>query len=255
MPTPFTHLAAASEILAHPDLAPAAQAALAAQSPAFLLGSTAPDVQTVSGQAREATHFFPVPLNGAPAATGALLGRYPALAGAAALPADQAAFVAGYLGHLVFDQLWIARIFEPVFGPEQHWGAFRERLYLHNVLRAHWDAQDLARLTPDTARGLNAAEPRGWLPFVVDEHLRAWRDLLGDQLGSGAGRTVEVFAERMRVDPVAFAELLASPDELERQVLRRLPPGTLAEYRAQALEASARTISAYWRGEPLPPQL
>jgi hypothetical protein len=64
MPTPFTHLATVSEILARPELVPAVKTSLLADLPAFLLGNTAPDVQTISGQAREATHFFAVPLGG-----------------------------------------------------------------------------------------------------------------------------------------------------------------------------------------------
>ncbi|MEP7356255.1 MAG: zinc dependent phospholipase C family protein, partial [Anaerolineales bacterium] len=215
MPTPFTHLAAAGEILSHPLLAPAARAAVAADQPAFLLGNIAPDVQTVSGQPREATHFFPVPLRGAPAAPRQLLDRHRALARPSSLPPAQAAFLAGYLAHLVYDQLWIAQIFEPVFGPEQSWADFRERLYLHNALRTHMDADDLARLAAPTAASLKAAEPSGWLPFEADPHLRTFRDLIADQLGPGAGRTVEVFAQRMRVDPAAFARLLASPDEMQ----------------------------------------
>jgi Zinc dependent phospholipase C len=255
MPTPFTHLAAASEILAHPALPPATAAALRAELPAFLLGNTAPDVQTVSGQSRQATHFFSVPLNGAPPAGPQMLARYPGLAQCSALPATQAAFLAGYLAHLIFDQLWISDIFEPHFGEAPTWGNFRERLYLHNALRAHWDAEDLARLAPTVAGDLHAAAPMEWLPFVDDRHLRTWRDLIADQLSSGAGRTVEVFAQRMRADPHAFAALLASPAEMQRRVFARVPGGALDAYRARAVAASARTIGAYWQGSPLPAQL
>jgi len=255
MPTPFTHLAAANEILSHPDLEPAAQSALAAELPAFMFGNIAPDVQTVSGQPREATHFFPVPLNGAPAAARVLLDRHRGLSRPSALPPAQAAFLAGYLAHLVFDQLWVAQIFEPVFGPAQAWADFRERLYLHNVLRAHIDGQDLQQLLPGAAAQLKAAEPSAWLPFEADPHLRTWRVLVADQLGPGAGRTVEVFAERSRVDPAAFAQLLSSPDELQSRVLSRLPPDTLPHYRASALKGAADTINTYLRGRRLPPQL
>jgi hypothetical protein len=255
MPTPFTHLAAASEILAHPQLESSVSAALMADLPAFLLGSTAPDVQTVSGQPREATHFFAVPLNGASAAVPRMLASYPNLAGRAGLAAGQAAFLAGYLAHLVFDQLWVRDIFEPFFGEALSWGTFRERLYLHNALRAVWDADDLARLRPTVAVNLVAAEPSGWLPFVEDHHLRVWRDLIARQLTSGAGRTVEVFAQRMRADPQAFAALLASPEEMQRRVFSHLPPGALEEYRALAVAGSVQLIGAYWQGAPLPSQL
>ena len=253
MPTPFSHLAAASEILALPEVGADLAGALRAEWPAFLLGNTAPDVQTVSGQSREATHFFRVPVNGALAAGPKMLARYPALARRTDLPPAQAAFLAGYLAHLLFDQFWIRDVFEPFFGPEAHWADFRERLYLHNVLRASWDADDLARLAPTVGAELADAQPVNWLPFVDDRHLRTWRDLIADQLNSGAGRTVEVFAQRMHADPQAFAALLNSPEEMQRRVFSHVPPGALAECRAGANRASAQAIRAYWLGEPAAP--
>lgn len=248
MPTPFTHLATVPEILNSPALPAAARDALGACRPAFLLGNIAPDVQTISGQRREATHFFPVPLDAGPPATARLLRRHPRLASPARLPPEQAAFVAGYLAHLVLDQRWVAEIFEPVFGPRQPWDDFRERLYLHNVLRAHWDAADLARLAPDLDDELRLAAPARWLPFVDDAHLAAWRDLVADQLGPGHSRTVEVFAQRMGADPRALAALLASPAELERRLYSHIPAGTLERYRANAITAAAEAIGAYWQG-------
>jgi hypothetical protein len=184
-----------------------------------------------------------------------MLARYPALAHPAALPPQRAAFMAGYLAHLVFDQLWVADIFDPVFGEQQTWANFRERLYLHNALRAVWDAQDLARLPPATAGRLKAAEPDAWLPFVDDHHLFAWRDLIADQLGPGAGRTVEVFAQRMRVDAAAFAALVGSPSELQQRVFAHVPLEALDRYRAKALARGVQVIRAYWQAQPLPTQL
>ncbi len=243
MPTPFTHLAVAAELLSTGRL----PAPVSDHRPAFLLGSIAPDVQVLSQQTREATHFFPVPLDGAPPAAQTLLALYPSLAPLGALPPAQAAFMAGYLSHLVFDQLWVRLIFEPVFGLAQAWETFAERLYLHNVLRAHWDALDLARLTPPVSVELAAAQPQGWLPFVEDRHLAAWRDLVAAQLGeAGASRTVEVFAARMGVDPAAFAALLAHPAELNRRLFSRLAPTSLDDYRAAALTESLALIQRLW---------
>jgi hypothetical protein len=244
MPTPFTHLLAAPALL---DAAPAARETLAAEWPAFLLGNIAPDVQTVSGQTREATHFFPVPIGDAPPAHAVLFARHPALARAQALPAAQAAFIAGYLAHLAFDQLWITEVFAPVFGPEQTWATFHERLYLHNALRAYVDAVDLAQLPAPTGAALRTARPAAWLPFVADEHLALWRDHVAGQLAPGAAsRTVEVFAERLNADPRAFAALVASPAEMEAHVFARVSRERLEDYRAWALAESARLIRDYW---------
>ena len=66
MPTPFNHLHIAYDLVA--QLPAALRAPLTAEWPAFLLGNIAPDVQTLTGELREATHFFPVPLGAAPPA-------------------------------------------------------------------------------------------------------------------------------------------------------------------------------------------
>ena len=251
MPTPFNHLVIAQVLLDDPRLSPVVRTRLVAEQPAFFFGNIAPDAQTVSGQPREATHFFPVPLGGAPPAHRVLFERHPALARPDHLTSAQAAFLAGYLAHLELDQLWITDIFEPVFGPRQTWGDFRERLYLHNAFRAHWDAQDLRRLPASTAPCLRAAEPRAWLPFVDDDDLRRWRDLVADQLApGGAARTVEVFAERMGADPRAFAALVNSPAEMEHRVFARVPPARLIQYQADGLARCVKRIHAYWSGDP-----
>jgi len=257
MPTPFNHLVLAQQLLDAPDpsttlragLSPVVREALMAEAPAFLFGNIAPDAQTVSGQPREATHFFPVPLGDAPPAHPALFERHPAVARPDCLPPAHAAFLAGYLAHLELDQLWITDIFDPVFGPRQTWGTFRERLYLHNVFRAHWDAQDLQRLPPSIGIDLRAARPDDWLPFVDDVHLRRWRDLVADQLAPGAAaRTVEVFAERMGADPHAFAALVNSPAEMERRVFARVPPARLEQFCADGLARCIERLHAYFGG-------
>lgn len=247
MPTPFNHLLAACEMEAVADWPPALRETLRAEWPAFLLGNIAPDVQTLSGQPREATHFFRVPLDSDTPAHEVMFTAHPALARARALPTAQLAFLAGYLAHLQFDQLWIAEIFAPVFGPTAAWGDFRKRLYLHNALRAHWDAHDLGQLPAALGAQLHSARPARWLPFVRDEHLAAWRDTVGNQLvPGGATRTVEVFAERMRVDPQAFAALVNSPEAMRAKVFNRVSPQQLFAYRTRALLESAQLIRAFW---------
>jgi hypothetical protein len=248
MPTPFTHLVFARAIL--PALSAAVRAALEPEWPAFLFGNIAPDAQTVSGQAREATHFFPVPLTAAPPAHQVLFERHPALGRPQPLRPAVAAFLSGYLAHLTLDQIWIRQIFDPIFGERQRWKTFGERLYLHNALRAWDDARDLAALpAADISAGLRRAEPEAWLPFLADHDLRAWRDLVADQLGpGGAARTLEVFAARMRADPRAFAALVRSPREMQRRVLARVAPEQLARFRADGLRESIDLIHAYWEG-------
>jgi len=247
VPTPFTHLRFALSLLAD-GLPPDVEALLRAEQPAFLLGNIAPDVQAVSGQTREATHFFAIPRQDALPAHQHLFERHPTLAQPRRMPPAQAAALSGYLVHLLLDELWIQDIFEPVFGAYQSWGTLPERLYLHNVLRSYLDAHDRNGLPHATALSLQAAQPRRWLPFVGDDHLVQWRELIAGQLTPGQpARTVEVFAERMGADPQALAALLASPEQMQRLIWARLPTGKLDAYYQDGQAQAARLVAGYWR--------
>ncbi|MBI3764450.1 MAG: zinc dependent phospholipase C family protein [Chloroflexi bacterium] len=248
MPTPFMHLVMADAMLAQPGLPDALRERLTAGRPAFRFGHTAPDAQTVSGQSRESTHFFSVPMTSRRAAQEIMFERHADLARPAGLDPARAAFLTGYLCHLLLDQLWIAEIFQPIFGERAAWGTFPERLYLHNVLRAYLDRRDLPRLANGVRDSLCAAKPANWLPFIDDRHLRRWRDLVADQLAPGASaRTIEIFARRMDRDPHDFEALLASPEELDRQVFSRIPLERIAAFRVEGLARSLELTRKYWR--------
>ncbi len=245
MPTPVNHLMMAREVLESGLLTGDALHFLQAHPGPFLLGHTAPDVQTLSGQRREETHFYTLPPSGGTPAHEALLQAYPALARPDRLRPPHAAFLAGYLLHLLADELWWWEVFHPYFGAGANWGSWSERLFLHNVLRTWLDWQDQARLNGGEAVLLTTAEPDGWLPFIRDEDLRAWRDDLIEQLQPGHRiRTAEVFAARMEVTAEMIEEAARSPERMAR-IFRHVPPERLAAYRALVLHRSAELVNRY----------
>jgi hypothetical protein len=239
------HLVMAQEIRNDERLVASARRALEADWGAFLLGSAAPDVQTVSHQPRRATHFYNIPPSDETVAHRALLAAHPALAHSDTLAADHAAFVAGYLAHLVADEAWWRQVFDPIFGIDADWGRWRERIFLHNVLRTHLDRVDQTRLNGSVVMALAEAEPRQWLPFVEDQVLVAWRDLLVAQLQPGEYvRTAEVFAERMHVTPERVKEALESPDQMAR-IFQHVSEVELVHYRSGVLRRSIDLINGY----------
>ena len=247
MPTPFYHLSLAEDLLQHPALPEDVRQFLQTFRCVFLFGNTAPDVQVVSGQPRQVTHFFNLPIQtGDPAAWELLLSDHPHLADARQIPASQAVFLAGYLCHLQADWLWVKDIFAPVFGPQCLWGTFSERLYLHNVLRAYLDIRVLPELRTGMDICLSQVEPAGWLPFVDDHYLIDWRNLLFPQLQPGATtQTVEVFSSRQGISTPEYHALLGSEERMRLEVFEHIPLRQVFNYHQQVLEENSRLLSDY----------
>ena len=247
MPTPVQHLIVADAILSHPRLPHSLRDFLSLHRGAFLFGNTAPDVQTVSGQTREATHFFAVPLQSGSLAHEAMFRAHPGLSRPDRLPPAQAAFLAGYVSHLLLDVFWVRDVFVPVFGPDVGWGSFRERLFLHNVLRAWCDRHDQAQLEGTTGPALAAVRPDHWLPFTEDKHLGRWRDVLVEQFEPGAViRTVEVFAERGKVSPQDFETILNSDDHMSERVFNRVSRASIEDFYVRGIAQTLQLIVAYF---------
>jgi hypothetical protein len=245
MPTPFYHLSLACDLREDPSF----PLLLRQEWAAFCWGNIAPDAQTLTGQTRVSTHFFDVPMTDLTPAWEAMFAQYPNLADPATLTASHAAFVAGYLCHLALDQLWIFHIFDPIFGEHADWGTFRERLFLHNVLRIHLDRLDEPKLRMNMGIVLKQAQPDHWLPFLPDRDIIGWRDFVADQLVEGAlSQSIEVFAARMGLPRTDFESLLQSAIEMESRIFNRYSLDALAEYRrlgmARCLEVSTQYLSS-----------
>ena len=230
------------------ELLPDAQQLLETYRDAFLLGSTAPDLQTVSAQARAETHFFKLPYRDqALQPWEQLFFSYPELRSAWSLSPAQAAFMAGYLCHLQADWLWILEIFLPNFEFKDGWVSYNKRIYYHNVLRAYMDTQISQHLSKDVCYLLSKAVPEAWLPFAKDSHIIAWRNILTEQFIPGStSKTVEVFAARQGVSPIAFYRLLNSEELMEEHIFQYIPRQRLTAYQALLISANLRLLRIWF---------
>lgn len=248
MPTPFYHLSLAQCILTQ-DIKNFNNESLLEHYGAFALGNTAPDVQVISRQARQDTHFFKLPLDQRAQYPWEVMNkRYSLLENQYGTSSEQVAFLLGYICHLQADYLWVQTIFHPLFGPHLDWGSFQERLYLHNVLRAYLDAQILPTLGSDLVAQMQAVTPDRWLPFIKDDHLMTWRDYLCEQLIPGAtSQTVKVFASRQGLPTDDFNQLLSSESRMEAEVFSRVSHSQLATYYHQVVIQNQKLIESYTR--------
>ena len=135
----------------------------------FLLGSTAPDMRAITKRPREDYHFAPLDFERVGDGARAMLESHPHLAG---LDGRKAAFVAGYISHIVLDECWITGVFRPAF--EDGSGAVDARgLVLDRALQLELDRRtngvgEYLGLMGDAALPLD-------LGFVSDEEVTQWR--------------------------------------------------------------------------------
>jgi hypothetical protein len=252
MPTPVVHLFIAQNLLRGPDALPAGS--LNGQAGDFLLGSVAPDAWTVSNATRRQTHLLPIPLPAGKQGAVELLATYPHLRAPAALTPAQAAFVAGYLAHLLADEVWYHQIFDPFFARES--GApdlpRQQRMVLHNVLRLHCERQLQDQLDQGMIDRLAGAEARYDFPLLPDTSLRQWRERLSVEMRPGVPkRSAEVFAQRMGLPAEELTTLAASPAVLQGQIMPRLPAGRLEQVMQESIAGTRRLVRAYLEHEPL----
>lgn len=253
MPTPVTHLVIAHNILnARPELLPDGDAfALAA----FLLGSTLADVRVLTGEPRAATHFLGLPPRRGDSGIRAMLHAHPRLADLNGAGRRARMMVAGYLAHLLADEIWLLRIYWPYFrrvtGCEE-----AECLLRHDLLRSVLDQRDRAAVPRAYRAVLESARHASPFPFISDESVDGWRQLLVRELESpDSSPTFAHFASRYRLPLEDFVALLRSPEHME-QVWRMVPAGTLERFHSEAASVGGALVAAYLGGHvaefPLP---
>ena len=247
MPTPFMHLHMAELIRKQAGENGRLSSYLSASWPAFYLGSVAPDCQEIAGISREATHFYGLPPQPDNQAYPRMLAEYPQLSDDAALSPEQAMFVAAYSVHLMYDLIWFRDVLIPYFVNAKQWASsFEERRMVHQVVLTYLDKLAYESLPETAVSTLSSAEPNHWLPFVSDEALRQWQNLLVAQLEpTGELETINIYAGRLGSTPAAFAANLNSPDWMDAHVFQYIPVGEIQAKLETAVTDSIALICQY----------
>ena len=152
---------------------------LAADLGAYYLGSTTPDIRVITRWERERTHFFDLNELGHQDGVAALFREHPELADPSCLNASTRCFVAGYVSHLVMDEVWIEDVYRPFFGEQSSWGGDARANVLDRVLQYELDRQERTKreIMEDVRRELAASALEIQVGFIDAESLRRWRDI------------------------------------------------------------------------------
>ncbi|MCA9913351.1 MAG: zinc dependent phospholipase C family protein [Anaerolineae bacterium] len=243
MPTPFTHLQIASQLLQDPRVSPEAHALIAAHQPCFLLGGIVAD-QRLAGMDRQDTHFYhytrPMPDN----PWREMFRQYPRLSH----PKSDAhhAFLMGYVAHLAADEYWSRYMLGPHFA-SGHWGEdARDRFFVLHLLLIWMDERDEARLPETTASLLRQCMPHDWLPFLPDHGICDWRDFLADQL-DGDSETLAIFGGRIRTEPRVLRAMLDDSALMQERLWDNITPQLLTDMESKLYDFSREQMDTYLR--------
>ena len=146
---------------------------------AYYLGSTAPDMRRVARLDRSQTHFFRLDNFEHQDSVRAMFAAYPDLQDRGKLNASTAAFLAGYMTHLVLDEGWICEVYRPLFGEKSALHGSQHANVLDRVIQFEMDRQ--RREDCETLATIREAVLTTSLElsvgFLEMDSLYKWRDL------------------------------------------------------------------------------
>lgn len=217
------------------------------------LGSTAPDIRVITRWERERTHFFDLANFDEQSGVAGLFQVYPRLARPASLNRPTAAFVAGYLTHLVMDETWINTIYRPFFGERSPLGSDLRANIMDRAIQFSLDRERrsdrglIIHVLNEVARCDLALE----VDFIDGETLRRWQEVILDVVKHPpdwerfryvAGRHLR---EAGIESPEAFQEFVRSLPDLVEETLRYLTPERVQAFVEDSLNQGLEAVKEY----------
>jgi hypothetical protein len=223
------------------------------QRGSLYLGSTAPDIRVLTRWDRERTHFFDLHTFDEQDGVAVLLETHPDLAEPSQLAGSTASFIAGYITHLVMDQMWINNVYRPYFGERSPLGGDVRANVMDRALQFSMDSErrndrdlmlhvmnEVAACDLDLNIGfIDGDTLRQWHGFVVQlaEQMPDW-----DRYRAGARRHLERSGVEVGPD---FEELMNSLPDLVDEALRYLTPELVESYIEESAEECVRSVRDY----------
>lgn len=160
--------------------------AIEAERGAYYLGATTPDIRIITRWDRARTHFFDLNEFAEQSGVHRLFEQEPGLRDASTLNAATAAFVAGYISHLVMDERYICEIYRPVFGEHSQLGGDVKANIMDRMLQFELDRRDRGdtEKVDEIRNALAESAVEVSVDFIAHDTLLEWRKVSVDVLSS-----------------------------------------------------------------------
>jgi hypothetical protein len=202
---------------------------------------------------RGRTHFFDLANFDEQSGVDGLFGAHPRLREPGELSAATVAFVAGYLTHLVMDELWINTIYRPFFGERSPLGGSARANIMDRAMQFSLDRQKridrelMGHVLDEIARSDLDME----IDFIDADTLHRWKDIILEVVNHPpdwerfqylAGRHLK---EAGIESQEQFQEFLLSLPDLVDETLRYLTEKRVREFMERSLERTTGAVKEY----------
>ncbi len=250
MPNCQTHISALYTVLQRPRIQhEAGWLAAPPYLPALLLGSITPDARVIARISRESTHFYDIPMApDAPPAHIRMLETHPDLC---KIDRGQhplhAAFVAGYVAHLVMDVVWLERIvMDGLFIDGVPWGIHHPNWLRYSLLMTRMEYDADRHLPRSYFSQVREPEPDGWLPFMPDRFIRKWRQVVAERVEGGGARLVSTHFSRTNHMSTGELEMMVLDDErMDRVVHGQIPRRQMDDFYKETYRRTEEAVLDY----------
>ena len=221
----------------------------------FLLGATAPDIRVITREDRRLTHFFDLSVDDHQDSVGEFLAAHDHLVDPTSLNPETRGFVAGYISHLIMDEVYITRVYREYFRQHDEMGGSIRANVMDRLLQF-----DLERtfgndpvLTDRLCNALSCTLENVNVGFIEPDTLEQWRGVTKDV----AERNMDwehmrgMIANHLRRagldDGAAASEFLDSLPELLDETIAHVTNAEVDGFIERSLDAAAGAVEAYLR--------
>ena len=217
----------------------------------FLLGAVSPDVRAITKRDRAEYHYAPLSFAEIGEGVQGLFAAHPGLRRKPKSDETAAAFVAGYITHLVLDESWITDVFRPHFDGSRASDVDAESKVMDRALQLELDR--LAEQSVDRAIPMigSATMPLD-IGLIPPATLEEYRTFVLELLGRGfswerlrfMARRIAAGSDEHPANRVADEFLKAMPESLDR-LFDRVSRSELANFRERAVDRLAGALEEY----------
>lgn len=219
---------------------------------AFLLGATAPDIRVITRRDRIHTHFFNLECLDHQDSVSGMFEAHPELADAHALDLETRAFVAGFITHLVLDEVYIETMFREFFGAD---APVEDKAFANVLDRAlqfemnRREFEDGVALS-DILEQVRRSPTSNAVSFVEDEFLERWREVVVDFASQGPTwerfpRMMNIHLQRAGFSEAEVERFSLDGPALARQSFDYVTDARVERYIEEATAQAAERVARY----------